>query len=259
MRCFATLLLLVTSTSHALDAQSVAQRVSASDGLVQVVFPSRAGACGDGTSFIGNVLGQSTLQSGSGTVSGHTVMTDRPCIHGPGRALATVIGGEVTRVRTYVGPIPSPRSDVRTLNVSAADAETWLADLVAHGSSRVANDAMLPLLVADAPEPWPLLLRVARDDNRPRDVRLGATTWLGNGVIERLGLSSDRAETDAEEMRSQAVFLISQRPASESVPELVRLARLEKNGSVRRAAIFWLGQTGDRQAADVYAELLGVR
>jgi HEAT repeat protein len=60
-------------------------------------------------------------------------------------------------------------------------------------------------------------------------------------------------------MRTQAVFVLSQRPKSESVPDLIELARSSKHPSARRAAIFWLGQTGDPRAADVYADLLGLR
>ena len=259
MRYVASGLTIVTCAFSALGAQSVSRRVSASDGRVQVVFPSRSSVCGDGATFIGNVLGQSAYQTGTTTVSGRDSWSNRPCIHGPGRALVTVIGGEVTRIQTYVGPVPTARPDVRTLTVSGAEAAAWLADVVSRGTSRVANDAMLPLVIADAPDPWPLLLRVARDDNRPRDVRRGAITWLGNGVVDHLGLSDDRAQTDDDEIRSQAVFVLSQRPASESVPELVRLAQTEKRASVRRAAIFWLGQTGDPRATAVYAELLGMQ
>jgi HEAT repeat protein len=60
-------------------------------------------------------------------------------------------------------------------------------------------------------------------------------------------------------MRTQAVFALSQRPKSESVPALMDLAKTAKYPSAKRSAIFWLGQTGDPRAADVFAELLGLR
>jgi CubicO group peptidase (beta-lactamase class C family) len=41
--------------------------------------------------------------------------------------------------------------------------------------------------------------------------------------------------------------------------KLIDLSRHAKYPSARKAAIFWLGQSGDPRAADVYAELLGVR
>jgi hypothetical protein len=43
------------------------------------------------------------------------------------------------------------------------------------------------------------------------------------------------------------------------VPALMDLAKTAKYPSAKRSAIFWLGQTGDPRAADVFAELLGLR
>jgi hypothetical protein len=238
-------------------AQSLAQRVVSREGTVQVIYAARPSACGDGESFIGNVFNQSTYYSGSSTFSGDGGWRGRPCIHGPARVVATVISGEVTRLRPYVGPVPP--SDMRTLNTSPAEAAGWLNDLIERGSARLASEAMLPLVLADAPDPWPFLLRVARDDTRPTGVRRSALTWLASGVNEKLGIGDARANTDDDEVRQQAVFALSQRPKSESVPELIDIARSAKNAAARRSAIFWLGQTGDRRAVDVYAELLRLR
>jgi hypothetical protein len=250
---------LVAAVAGPARAQSLAQRVAAADGIVQVIYPSRPAACGDGTGFMGHVLGTSTYFSGTSTFSGTESWTNRPCVHGPGRAVATVLNGEVTRIRAFVGPVPAERAETRTITASAAEASTWLGDVVARGTSRVASEAILPLVVADSPDPWPVLLHVARDDNRPRDVRRSALLWLGNGVNDHLGISDARDESADDEMRTQAVFVVSQRPTSESVPTLIDLARSGKHPSARRSAIYWLGQTGDPRAAEVYAELLGMR
>jgi HEAT repeat protein len=146
------------------------------------------------------------------------------------------------------------------MSVSAAEAADWLSGLVSHGSSRAASDAVLPLVVADAPDPWPLLLRVARDDERPKPVRNSALMWLSSAVTEHLGIArASGRSSDDDEVREQAVFAITQRPHGESVPALIDIVRTAQNPAARRAAIFWLGQTGDRRAADVYAELLGIR
>jgi HEAT repeat protein len=120
----------------------------------------------------------------------------------------------------------------------------------------VASDALLKLIPADAPPPWPLLLRIARDDSRPRDIRRSALTWLANGVNDHLGIADSHDDSDDDEMRTQAVFVLSQRPKTESVPDLIELARSAKSPAARRSAIFWLGQTGDPRAVDVFAELL---
>jgi hypothetical protein len=251
-----SLLSLLCAASVA-GAQSLSQRVTSSDGVVQVVFPARAGVCGDGIAYIGNVFGQSSYYSGNSVYGGHGSWERRPCEHGPVRVAATVMSGEVTRIRPYVGPLP--RVEGRLLEAGAAEATAWLNELVSRAPIRLAEEAMFPLVIADGAEPWPFLLRVARDENRPLQVRRSALHWLGTGVADKLGLSNDDADTEDDEMRKQAVFVLSQRPKSESVPELMSLARSAKYPSVRRQAIFWLGQTGDMRAADTFAELLKLR
>lgn len=243
--------------SAPLAAQSLASRVTASDGVVQVIYPSRPTACGDGQGFIGNLFGSNHVFSGSGSSrNGWSAM----CVRGPARVVATVISGEVTHVRVYVGPVPPPTADVRTISVPASEASAWMGDIIAHGNTRAASDMVLPLIVADGPEPWGLLLKVARDENRPRDLKRNVMMWLSNGVSEHLGLSdSDGASDDDEEMRKQAIYVLTQRPKNESVPQLIELARSLKHPGSRKTAIYWLGQSGDPRAVEVYAELLGVR
>jgi hypothetical protein len=253
--------ILFAATAAPLGAQTIAQRIATADRPVQVIYPSRQTACGDGRSYIGHVFDDgyyfgtddNTMYSrGDGWSRG-------ACVHGPARVVATVFSGEVTRLHVYVGPIPPTSADVETVNSSASDAEAWLSSLVTGENARVAAGAILPLMLVDAPDPWPLLLRVARDNSRGMNVRRDALMWLGNGAIAHLGIEQKRDDTPDDEMRAQAVFVLSQRPKSESVPTLMDLAKSTKYPSAKRSAIFWLGQTGDTRAADVFAELLGLR
>jgi HEAT repeats len=241
-------------------AQRLAKNVTASDGLVQVIYPSRPAACGDGQNFIGNILGRRHMYVDDAGYSGSGSWTTRPCVHGPARIVATVIDGEVTRLRAYIGPVPPSTSAVRTIEAAAGDAAGWLAELLASAPSRVAAQAVLPLVLVDGPDPWPLLIKAARDEHRPRQVASSALQWLSFGVTEHLGLQdADGDRSDDDQMRDQAVFVLSQRRKSESVPELIDLARHAKHPAARKAAIFWLGQSGDPRAVDVYAELLGLK
>ena len=243
-----------------LAAQTLQSRVAASDGVVQIVYPSRPSVCGDGQTYIGNVFGSSRTYSGDVSWSGRNGWTNRECVHGPARVVANVVGGEFTRVRAYVGPVPSTSSDVRTISTTAADASAWMGELLTSGPPRVASDMILPLILADGPEPWPLLLKVARDENRSRDLKRNVMLWLSNGVSEHLGLiDADDGSSDDDEMRKQAIYVLTQRPKNESIPQLIELARSAKHPSARKTAIYWLGQTGDARAVDVYAELLGLR
>jgi hypothetical protein len=249
----------LAASTHSLLAQTLSERIARSDGTVQVIYPSKSSVCGDGRGLIGRLFGQSIYYSGDNTVQGRGNWSNRLCEPGPARAVVSVISGEITRIRAYVGPRPEETRGVTTIDASAADASAWLADIVARSDSRVATDAMLPLLLSNAPEPWALFLRVARDSSRSRAVRRAALDWLGRGVNARLGIADAEDDTPDDEVRSQAVFALSQRPRGESVPDLIELARSAKHPSARRAAIFWLGQTGDPRAADVFADLLGLR
>jgi hypothetical protein len=259
MRPLVIVAAVIAATAASLQAQTLSQRIARADGTVQVIYPSRSSVCGDGRGMIGHLFGRSTYYSGDNVFSGRGTWSNRFCEPGPARAVVTVVAGEVTRIRAYVGPRPDDTRAMTTIDASAADASSWLSDVVARNDSRVASDAMLPLLLADAPEPWSLFLRVARDSSRPRAVRHAALDWLGRGVNSHLGIADAEDDTPDDEVRSQAVFALSQRPRTESVPDLIDLARSAKHPSARRAAIFWLGQTGDSRAADVFAELLGLR
>jgi hypothetical protein len=253
------LAILLASLPASIHAQSIAQRIAASDRPVQVVYPSRPTACGDGRSYISNVFeDRSIYTSDAQSYNTGNGWSKGPCVHGPARVVVTVMSGEVTRLRAYVGPVP-PSADVETISASAQDAAAWLASLVAQNDSRVASSAILPLVLADGPDPWPLLLRVSRDNGRSQNVRRESLFWLGNGAVAHLGIAETRDESPEDEMRSQAVFVLSQRPRTESVPALIDVVRTTSHASAKRSAIFWLGQSGDPRAADVFAELLGLR
>src|SRR6185503_7361601 len=97
----------------ALPAQELAKRVTASDGPVQVIYPTRPTICGDGQSYIR--FGRSRTYVGESMFSGES-WTSRPCVQGPGRALVSVINGEVTKLSSFVGPVPRSASETRTIN-----------------------------------------------------------------------------------------------------------------------------------------------
>jgi hypothetical protein len=261
MRPIVVFAIAVAVSRAPLGAQSVARSVAATDGLVQVIFPSRSNLCGDGVSFIQVMNGRNNrMYIGSGTYESRDGWRDRPCYAGPVRVVASVESGQVIRLKSYVGPIPDNTKDTRTINASAADAVVWLVDLAQRAGARVASSAIQSMTFAAASTPWDAVLRIARDAYRPSEVRREATTWLAYGVTEKLGLADlDENRTDDDEMRTQAVFVLSQMRKSESVPELIDLVKTAKNQTVRKSAIFWLGQSGDARAVDVYAELLGLR
>jgi HEAT repeat protein len=76
----------------------------------------------------------------------------------------------------------------------------------------------------------------------------------GQAVLERAGpLMAEDPEADA---RERAVFAMSQLPRDESIPALIDVARTHRDPRIRKAALFWLGQTEDPRAMDVLEEVL---
>ncbi len=239
------------------NAQSLVSRMASADGLAQVRFASQPGVCGDGIGSIQNVLGRHSQWVGDNGINVGSRDLRRPCVPGPVRVVANVVGGQVVHLKTYVGPEPDSRKEIADFGtVPAAEATAWLERLVASGDGRVSTDAMLPLVIAEQSAPWRDFARIATDSTRGKAVRRQAMFWLGEASLATLGLAD--AASDEDDVKAQAVFALSQLPRERSVPELMRLARTSENGSVRAAAIFWLGQTGDQRAVEVFRELLGL-
>jgi hypothetical protein len=242
-----------------LPAQSIAARVAAApDAEVQFSFAARPGVCGDGRSVIRN--GKHGMW-----ISKHSFSTyddDRdpcPCDAGPVRVTLTVRRHRVTEVETQVGGKGGlGRDDLDLGLVSTASAVRYLIDLAESNPDAGAN-AVFPAVLADSVVVWPDLLRLARKTELPRDTRNQAIFWVGQAAGEAATRGLDSLATDAKgdrDIRSQAVFALSQRPQSEGVPILIRLARTDRDPEIRRDALFWLGQSNDPRALDLFEELL---
>lgn len=52
------------------------------------------------------------------------------------------------------------------------------------------------------------------------------------------------------------MFALSQRPRDEGVPALIAVAKTNKDPEIRRKALFWLGQSQDPRAIDLFEQLL---
>jgi hypothetical protein len=227
-------------------AQTPDERIqNAPDGRIRMTFAARPGVCGDGE----NIL----------TGRGRGEDSDWECLPGPVRLVLTKEAGEIVRVRTYVGGRwreGATSFDLGT--VSAPGAAAFLTDLAEHGQGRAARDAIMPATLADSAVVWPALVRVARNEDRPRRNRQAALRWVGmaagQAVLERVGpVTVEDRDADA---RERAVFAMSQLPRDESVPALIDIARSHRDPRIRKTALFWLGQTEDPRAIDVLEEVL---
>ncbi len=231
-----------------LAAQSLADRVrGAPDGTVRLSFAAREGVCGRGP--------YSTIASGNPSDE-----WESDCAQGPVRVSLRVRGGRVTGSETYVGGRwRAGRAGVTDLGtVPARQAADLLLEL-APGVGGDGGELVTAAALADSVVVWPRLLRMARDAGIGQETRRQAVFWLGQAAGEAAtrGLDSlvdeDRADL---EVRKQAVFALSQRPAEEGVPALIRIARTHRHPALRKQALFWLGQSEDPRALSLFEEIL---
>ncbi len=234
----------LAASTGAAQAQTVAERVGAApDGRIRMTYAARPGVCGNGPNI--------------NTGRGDNGDWNWECEPGPVRVVLTKSGGEVTRVRTYVGGRWRAASRVTDLGtVPASEAADYLTGLVRSGRDRASRDAVMPASIADSAVVWPALIDVARDANRPRRTRRVALQWVGMAAGDVATQGQTVVDDADRETREQAVFAVSQLPKDEGVPLLIEVARSHRDPQVRRRALFWLGQSGDARAIDVFEELL---
>ncbi len=253
-----TLLWLIGMLGAASDlgAQGLGQRVVAvSSGTVRFEYPAAEGVCGNGRDNI------SIRRSGRMTISQGEFRSrewESECEPGPVRVALDVSHGAVKALRAYVGGRWRGTADLDLGAVSATAASEYLLMLASTAPESVAKEAVFPATLARDTKPWPRLLEIAKDDQRPREVRNSAVFWLGQGTAEEAtkGLAEIVDADGDREVRKSAVFSLSQRPKDEAVPALLRIAREHRDPELRRSAIFWLGQTRDARALAYFEEVL---
>ena len=240
-----------------LQAQSLASRVAAvEDGAVTFHYAARPGVCGDGESFI-----RTGRSSYHGSWSSRRAM--EPCTFGPVQVRLTMEDGAAHRIETWVGPLRS--HDARDLGeVSAPEAARYLMTIAARGAVGASKRAIFPAVLADSVTIWPELFVIARDtETRSRATRRDALFWLSRFASGAVAgrpndpfADEDEAPSEDDELKTHAVFVMSQLPREEGIPQLLEIARSNPNRRVRGQALFWLGQSGDPRAIELFESVL---
>ena len=185
------------------------------------------------------------------------------CNDGPGRVVITKTDGEVSDLRFYVGGRWRRSSDATDLGtVSTHAAADYLTTLASTNDRNPGREAIFPATLVDSVTVWPALMRIARDERRPRNTRTNAVFWLGQLAEEpaTAGLNDLVGEPDVDrEVRKQAIFALSQRRDKEGIPSLIKIVRTNRDPELRKQALFWLGQSNDPRALDLIEELLNKR
>lgn len=250
-------LVLVACASMA-EGQALTDRIlAARDGTVRLSYTVRDGICGDGISYIRD---RRKGENNYITFDGRDKRwRERPCEDGPARVAISKLGGEITRVKVFVGGDWSDGDrDITDLGAVAAPAAAK-ALLSVAARARHSGQAIFAAMIADSAVVWPDLLALAKNTDVPTSNRKDAVFWLSQeaGDAATKGLSEIAENEDEDKsVREQAVFALSQLPRDEGVPVLIRLARTNRDPNVRRKALFWLGQSDDPRALKLFEEIL---
>jgi HEAT repeat protein len=142
--------------------------------------------------------------------------------------------------------------------IPGAKAADLLLDLAVRGGED-GEELIAAASIADSAVVWPRLLELARGRALNGETRRAAVFWLSQAAGEAAtrGLDSIIADpTGDRDVREHAVFALSQRPRDEAVPALIRIAQGHGDPSLRRKAMFWLGQTDDERAVALFEAIL---
>jgi len=242
-------------------AQSIASRVArVSNGTIRMSYTVKPGICGSGNSIWHNG-GRGRTTWGYNWNNSRDVEYDIDCSTGPARVVLDRRNGEITDLRFYVGGRWRPAGgDVVDLGmVPAREAADYLVSLAQTERGSMGEKAVIPATVADSADIWPALIKIARNPDVPRSTRTASVFWLGQaaGDAATRGLNDVVGDNGVDrEVRESAVFALSQRPRDEGVPALIAVARTNKDPEIRKKALFWLGQSHDPRAIDLFEELL---
>jgi hypothetical protein len=257
----AVVLAALAGAAQLAPAQSIASRVArVSNGTIRMSFAARPGICGSGNS-IRHDNGRGRTTWGDNWNTSRDVEWESDCSLGPARVVLDRRDGELADLRFYVGGRWRPAGpDVVDLGmVPAGEAASYLLAIAQSEKGSMGEKAIFPATIADSANIWPALIKIARNADLPRSTRTQSVFWLGQaaGDAATANLNSIVLDNSVDrEVRESAVFALSQRPREEGIPALIAVARTNKDPEIRKKALFWLGQSHDPRAIDLFEELL---
>jgi hypothetical protein len=234
------------------NAQGTLERrvTAVANGQVQFHFASHEDTCGDGLRF---------MRTGDDSWYGTYINTSDPgmraqCARGPLRVLVTLADREVVRIESFIGPVQQADGATDLGAVGAREASAWLLGIAARADGRPAREAILPAVLADSAAPTPALLAIARDQDRARDTRRSAISWLvrapdasSSETARTLG-SLARDERDAPTVRQAALSALIRLPQGTGITALSQLAAERQDLWLGREASKVLARSGDPRA-----------
>ena len=231
------------------EAQNLARRLSGvRDGKVRMSFASRDDICGFENGITTNAHeNRNSHGNWNSSYRSDDVVYDNECSEGPVRVVATYQGGQLTKIKSYVGgrwrPAGSDVTDVGT--VSTREAVDYLLNIARTQSGKAAGEAIFPITLADSVETAQPIYSIAKDESRPTEVRDQAIFWLSQVDDDRaVNMLNDILKSSHDSrIQDKAIFGLSQHHSGKGYPILRDFAENSSaSDDIRGKAIFWLGQ-----------------
>lgn len=235
---------------------TLAEALDTDDANLYFWFETRPGVWGDGENLDISLGRNGNYRSYHSSRSGRSRMTE-----GPGRVWIRVRRGNVHDIDLEVGgPEPRSREGTEDLGlIDAAEVREVMLSIAGNARSRDLEDAIVCAILTEGFDEFDRLLAIARDADRPSDVRESAIFWLGQeaSAVSTEGLEQIVDDDDVElELREQAIFSLSQRGVDDAFEPLKRVALESRHPQLRENALFWLAQFDDPRVVDLIEEIL---
>ena len=247
----------LSASTMTLAAQGLERRIeNAREGRVQFTYPARSGVCGNGRSYI---------QTGPGSYSGNfygsmsETMRNDPCVAGPVRVVIDRAGRDLISIETFVGPVQRDPGASDLGEVRASDAADYLLGVASKAEGAAARQAIMPAMLADVGDMSRELLAIARNQDRPRDVRSSAMSWVARSTENESSIPSSvtnallaiaKDDADNQQVRRSALSVMSRLEHGAGIPPLIDIARGTDNSWLTREAMGVLASSGDPRARD---------
>jgi HEAT repeat protein len=136
------------------------------------------------------------------------------------------------------------------------DDVNWLRNLYPGLSEKLRDNVFLAVSQSDGPTASRWLASVVTDARQSEHTRQQAMFWLGQGHGPTTDLVRLYDKLDDPSLRNHYTFVLSQRHDGEALDKLIDVAQHDRDKSVRRQALFWLGQSKDPRALAFIRDLV---
>lgn len=246
-------MLVVAASMTPVSAQSIENRIASTRGDVTFHFASRDDVCGDGRTYL-------RAENGVWIGSFNDAVRTQECERGPVRVLLVRDGTDLLRIQTFAGPLSRTEGATDLGTVPATDAVSYLLSVAARAEGRPARDAITPAMLAEGVSVSRELLALARNADRPREVRRSALTWLVRRRGEPGGMSADevsrtltaiaRDDREVRAVRDQALSSLSRLESAAALDALVSMSTTSTEAWLARRATEMLASSGDPRARE---------